>query len=40
MNALYIRSSIDKGLADWKAGRVVSQEDVKQSLHKWLQSTG
>jgi len=38
--ALYMRRSVEMGIEDWKAGRVVSQEDVKKSLTKWLPSTG
>ena len=38
--ALYIRRSIDLGIEDWRAGRVVSSEDVKKSLNKWQPSTG
>jgi len=29
-------ASIDRGLEDIKAGRVVPHEEVKQSLQKWL----
>jgi predicted transcriptional regulator len=38
--ALYIRRSIDLGIADWKAGRVVSPDEVRKSLTKWQPSTG
>jgi predicted transcriptional regulator len=38
--ALYMRRSVELGIEDWKAGRVVSQEEVKKSLTKWLPSTG
>ena len=40
MYALYIRSSIDKGLDDSKAGRTVSNEEVMRELAKWRQSAG
>jgi len=38
--ALYIRRSIDLGIADWEAGRVVRPEEVKKSVTKWQPSTG
>jgi hypothetical protein len=38
--ALYIRRSIELGIEDWKAGRVVSLEEMKRGIEKWQQSTG
>jgi hypothetical protein len=38
--ALYMRRSVELGIEDWKAGRVVSPDEVKKSLGKWLPSTG
>jgi hypothetical protein len=38
--ALYMRRSVELGIEDWKAGRVVPAEEVKRSLTKWLPSTG
>jgi len=29
-------AGIDKGLEDLKAGRIISHEEVKASLEKWL----
>jgi hypothetical protein len=38
--ALYMRRSVELGIEDWKARRVVSPDEVKKSLGKWLPSTG
>lgn len=37
--ALYVRRSIELGIEDWKAGRVVSLEDVKKGIEKRQPST-
>jgi predicted transcriptional regulator len=40
MYAMYIRRSIELGMEDYRAGRVVSSEDVKKSIDKWRESIG
>jgi hypothetical protein len=40
MYAMYIRRSIDLGMEDYRAGRIVSSEEVKKSVEKWLESIG
>lgn len=37
MEALHFESIIDQGLADIDAGRVVSHEEAKKRLAKWLE---
>ncbi len=36
MYKLYVLTNIQKGLDDIEAGRIISHEDVKKSLKKWL----
>lgn len=36
MEALYFQDVIDQGLADADAGRLVSHEEAKKRLAKWL----
>ncbi|MDC3412407.1 hypothetical protein NC797_00075 [Aquibacillus sp. 3ASR75-11] len=36
MRELYIRSKIDKGIQELNSGKVVSHEQVKEKLGKWL----
>lgn len=36
MYALYVKDKIDRGLADADAGRVISHEEAKRRLAKWL----
>ena len=33
---IFVRQKIEQGLADVDAGRVISHEEVKRRLHKWL----
>jgi predicted transcriptional regulator len=33
---IYVRQKIEQGLADVDAGRVISHEEVKRRLSKWL----
>jgi predicted transcriptional regulator len=40
MYELYFRQRVDRGLQELDAGETVSHEEVKQSLVKWLQSSG
>ena len=40
MYELYFRQRIDRGLRELAQGKTVSQEEVKRSLVKWLQSAG
>lgn len=40
MYELYFRQRIDRGLDELEQGRVVSHEEVKESLAGWLQSSG
>jgi predicted transcriptional regulator len=37
---LYVRSEIQAGLEDVRAGRTVSHEEVMQEITQWLQSAG
>lgn len=37
MEALYFQEVVDQGLADADAGRLVSHEDAKKRLAKWLE---
>ncbi|MGH9816354.1 MAG: hypothetical protein ACRD5F_03840 [Candidatus Acidiferrales bacterium] len=37
MEALYFQDVIDQGLADADAGRLVSHEQAKKRLAKWLE---
>lgn len=37
MEALYFQEVVDQGLADAEAGRLVSHEDAKKRLAKWLE---
>ncbi len=36
LEELYVQDKIEQGLADEKAGRVISHEDAKQRLGRWL----
>jgi predicted transcriptional regulator len=40
MYELYFRQRVDCGLRELDAGKIISHEEVKQSLVKWLQSSG
>ena len=33
---IFVRQKIGQGLADVDAGRVISHDEVKRRLHKWL----
>lgn len=33
---LFVRQKIEQGLADVEAGKVVSHEEAKQRMQKWL----
>ena len=33
---IFVRQKIEQGLVDVDAGRVISHEEVKRRLHKWL----
>jgi predicted transcriptional regulator len=33
---IYVREKIERGLKDIKEGRVLSQEEVKRKMSKWL----
>ena len=33
---IYVRKKVEKGLQDIKDGRVLSQEEVKKRMSKWL----
>ncbi len=33
---IYVREKIERGLKDIKKGRVLSQEEVKKRMFKWL----
>ena len=37
---LYFRQRIDRGLDELDQGKTVSNEEVKRSVAKWLQSAG
>ena len=37
---LFVRSKIEKGLADIEAGRVYTQEQAKEQVRRWLASSG
>ena len=34
---MYFREKVERGLRDDEAGRVISHEEVKQRLRRWLQ---
>jgi len=36
MEAIYFQDVVDRGLADAEAGRMVSHEEAKKRLAKWL----
>jgi predicted transcriptional regulator len=36
MYQVYVRSAIERGLKDVREGRVLTHEQVKRSLQKWL----
>ncbi|UTR12153.1 hypothetical protein MM300_07640 [Evansella sp. LMS18] len=36
MRELYVRSKIEKGITDLNDGKVVSHDEVKEKLGKWL----
>ena len=36
MGVLYVLYKIDRGLADIEAGRVVSQEEARERMRRWL----
>ena len=38
--ALYVRKSIERGIADAEAGRFATDDDVKRVLGKWQTSAG
>jgi hypothetical protein len=40
MYELYFRQRVDRGLQEFDAGETVSHKEIKQSLVKWLQSSG
>ena len=40
MYELYFRQRVDRGLDELEQGRVVSHEQIKESLAAWLQSSG
>ncbi len=40
MYELYFRQRVDRGLRELDEGKMVSHEEVKRSLVKWLQSAG
>ena len=40
MYALYVKTALDRGLADENAGRLVSNEEARKPINEWLQSTG
>lgn len=40
MYELYFRAKVDRGLADIEKGRIVSQEEVRRSVARWLRSSG
>lgn len=40
LTQLHFRASILRGLEDARRGDVVSHEEVKQRLNKWLDSSG
>lgn len=33
---LYVRQKIEQGLADAEAGRVITHDEVKKRMQKWL----
>jgi predicted transcriptional regulator len=37
---LYFRQRVDRGLQEFDAGKTISHAEVKQSVMKWLQSSG
>ena len=37
MDELYFRQVVNRGLADVAAGRIVSHEEAKRRLSKWLE---
>jgi predicted transcriptional regulator len=38
--ALYVRASVDRGIADSKAGRTIPHEEVMKEVARWRQSSG
>ena len=40
MYELYFRQRVDRGLQELDDGKTVSHQKVKQSIAKWLQSSG
>jgi hypothetical protein len=40
MYELYFRQRVDRGLQEFDADKTVSHQEIKQSLGKWLQSSG
>jgi hypothetical protein len=40
MYELYFRQRVDRGLQEFDAGKTISHQEIKQSLAKWLQSSG
>jgi predicted transcriptional regulator len=40
MYELYVRTKVEQGLADIENGRVVSHEDVRKNMARWLRSPG
>ena len=40
MYGLYFRQRVDRGLQELDDGKTVSHQKVKQSIAKWLQSSG
>jgi predicted transcriptional regulator len=40
MYELYFRQRVDRGLREFDEGKMISHEEVKRSLTKWLQSKG
>jgi predicted transcriptional regulator len=40
MYELYFRQRVDHGLQEFDAGETISHQEIKQSLAKWLQSSG
>ena len=37
LEELYVQDKIEQGLADEKAGRLISHEEAKQRLSRWLE---
>lgn len=36
MRELYVRTKIEKGIQELNAGKVISHDEVKEKLGKWL----